>query len=169
MGDNVIGKVNCGNWVYPSKDSFSSVQYPIEVPLVLELFQQLDDKSKTTVKKGGICHHLHGPRYLEVEITPEKLKILTLKNKQESAFELKVGFECNYAVNDLARKDDFRCYGDCQFTSLASTLKSSSDNLSIFTASVLLQEYLRNGNNNFPKEIVFREATIPEIESIGAW
>ena len=169
MSRKVSAVINGGNWIYPSEDSLSSVQYPIKTPLVLELFQQLSEKEKTTERQGGISYHLHGPRYLEVEITEGELRILTLKNKKESAFESRVDFECNYTIGDLARKNDFGCYGEREFDSFASRLEVSSDSLSIFVTSVLLQEFLKNGNDNLLEEIVFRNATIPEIESIGRW
>ena len=39
-----MGEINCGNWIFPSEDSSSSVQYPISYPLVLEFFQQKKGK-----------------------------------------------------------------------------------------------------------------------------
>jgi hypothetical protein len=93
MLPRVIFDVSCGDWVYPSRDSSASVKYDIDFPLVAMIYRPKSDINKPLERSGRIDFHLTGPRYLSCEIvsgkavTDHSLKVLSLKNEREEAFE----------------------------------------------------------------------------------
>src|ERR1700749_2230078 len=150
-------EVSCGDWIYPSKDSSSHVQYPIDFPLGAEIFLPKERIGKTVSSRGPIDRHLTGPRYLEVTINDE-LSIITIncmKNREEELFSQKILYEISFCLADLPRVGGELPQGD------------DWQGNGVFFTSVLLAAHL--SNRPLPEGITFRNAMIPEIESLGTW
>ncbi len=149
-------KIACGDWIYPAKDSSTRVQYPIDWPVVAEIFLPSSEVGKQVSQQGGISHHLRGPRYLEVSVDEllNKIKIEALKNKSEELFVQRIDFELRFDPTALTRSRGVPSGG-------------SSDYNALFFSDVLLQAHI--GGKPLPEQIVFRKASMPEVESLGRW
>jgi hypothetical protein len=149
-------RVKCGDWIYPSRDSGSGVQYPIDKPLVAEILLSSEKRGERVSARSGILFHLNGPRFLELKLDEERsvLKIVSMGNAYEESFSKSIGFEYKFELGNLSRVRDLPDGTD-------------PDRCAIFFTSVLLQAYL--GKTALPTGISFRKATIPEIESLGKW
>ncbi len=159
--------IQCGDWLYPSKDSNSRVPYPIDKPLVLMLFPTEGVHHTVDPRSGDISSHLRNSRRLHctIDLKSDVLTLRKLTNDQEPDFEhdlstLNLGFLFNRST--LARKSDF---------TLDDFSRNSCANLSVLVSSILLQDYVAAPDLDWgiPNRLYFRDATYPEIESIGRW
>lgn len=167
--------VQCGNWIYPYSESRSVVKYSIKKPIILSLFEQEVDKKQKITAHGGIGYHLHGPRYVNIKLTENKLTIVSMENSQEEAFCKNLNWSCKYDITKLDRiKDIFQSETDLikafKYHYINKKEKDiNKDKLSILITSILLQQYVKDKKTKFPKGLKFRKLTIAEIESIGGW
>jgi hypothetical protein len=124
---------------------------------------------------GGISYHFHGPRFVNIELTENKLTLVSVKNTGEETFSIDLDWSCDYNITNLDRiKDIFTAE-----TGLIEAFKYhyinkkeeeiNKDKLSILITSILLQQYVKDKKTKFPKGMKFRKLTIAEIESIGSW
>jgi hypothetical protein len=149
-------EVPCGDWIYPAKDSLSRIRYPIDHPMVAEIFLPLSEAGKRVSGESRVSAHLRGPRYLECSLRDDQkaIRLVNLRSREEPLFSLSVKVEIKFDPNNLPRISsipDGTSYWDDQ----------------VLFASVILQAHL--SKIQLPKGITFRKASIPEIESIGRW
>ncbi|HMO78944.1 MAG TPA: hypothetical protein PJ997_01965 [Candidatus Paceibacterota bacterium] len=164
--------VNCGDWIYPSKDSSCGVQYPLSYAWVVEIFVPTKDKRKKISPLSGIKNHLSGPRFLEIRIVDHNSLIVEyLKNHHEEDFSRTIDFTLKFNPATLARSDFLWPFGfertptECVFSAPLGI--NQNDWNAVFFTSILLQTKLKG--RPLPAGINFRDATIPEIESLGSW
>ena len=154
----------CGDWLYPSKDSSSSVgkAYDLDTPLTLMLFAPYAEK-RLMARTGHIWAHLNSSRHVEVVVSEQTstMEFRSLCNKEEPDFKAPLSWTFNYDLKDLKR------------LSLCQNFKGNGlQEWAVFVASVLLQDYLKNpsmGKKWGCETLYIRPSTIPEIETIGAW
>lgn len=161
-------EVNCGNWIFPSKDTTTDAVYPIDIPLVAAIFMTTKDDEKGISKRFEIDHHLTGPRYVDVTVTGARMNIGALRNREEELFEHRVDFSVPFDAAKLARAEHL--WGKPEKPGGELPIHPQvreSDWKGIFFTSVLLQHHLKGGE--FPEGIYFRKATMPEIEALGTW
>jgi hypothetical protein len=160
--------IPCGDWIYPSKDSTSRVQYSIASPLTLILFSTKGPAHKPDLHRGDVASHFGQSRRLHCTVNlntfPPTLSFIKLTNDQEPEFVRELSnlvFEFN--SDALDRRDDFNLS--------EGNLANSEVRWSICVASILLQHRMNfsTGTWGCGDELFFRSATIPEIESIGRW
>lgn len=173
--DNMKFTIKCGDWLYPCKDSGSGVSYKIEKTLALNLFSPAREKFSCNKATGHYSHHLNSDRVLncELDLKNNKLFLNTVTHSTESEFIINVGVQISFDPNTLDRVSEL--------TSNYKVFIGRGDfECSVFVTAVLLQHYLCVNNDGFDEflpglsfenrtRIYFREATIPEIESIGRW
>jgi hypothetical protein len=149
-------RIPCGDWIYPSKDSLSSVRYPIDEPLVAEIFRPAPEAGKRVAVASRISAHLCGPRFMECSWRDDKksLRILGVKHENDQNFFENVRAEIEFDQTAVSVMRDCFSFG-----------REWADH--ILFASVLLHAHLNN--ISLPKGIVFRKAMPPEIEAIGRW
>ena len=168
-GNLVEFSIKCGDWIFPAKDSISSVQYPIDTPLTLILYPTAGELHKPNLKRGDIPSHLNGYRRMHCRLAPklQTLALVRLTNDAEPEWEQNVQglspFQFDYET--LARNSQFNWQ---------SNIKNNGEQMwAVFVTSVLLQHYLSDGLAKRDKwgndKLYFRHATYPEIESIGRW
>lgn len=160
-------KVMCGNWIYPSRDTTTRFPYPIDEPLVVEIFlpSKAIGTEVSTLKE--IKHHLTGPRYLKVSIPGKsKIRLLSLENDHEELFTQTIDFEIEFQPEKLAREKELWGEKYTKKSKPRTNIRKSNWNAIYFT-SILLQAY--QTEKPLPEGIKFRKATAAEIESLGKW
>ncbi len=173
MGIQKVGfDVDCGDWIYPSRDSTARTKYDIDFPLVALIFAMKNRVLVPVDSHSGISYHLNSPRYLCCEIisgkavTDHALRIVKMKNRHEEEFKKKIDVEVQFDPRSLNRADELWPNGFENSYENSSRLKDE-DWWSILFASILLQAHL--AGRDLPDGITFRNAIVPEIESIGRW
>ena len=84
--ESVEFKIPCGDWVFPSRDTTTPAPYPIDYPLVAEIFIP---KNHKVSDEPDIFRHLYGPRFLHLNLLSENaLLIDSLGNTFEDFFSL---------------------------------------------------------------------------------
>jgi len=167
-------EINCGDWIYPSRDSSTKVQYDINFPLVALIFVTKKRAENNVENARNIGYHLTGPRYLTCEIISGRvvgghaLKIIALKNFEEEDFEKPIGAEIQFDARALCRGSELWPHAFSNSFSNETKLKDT-DWWSILFSSVILQAHINNRDRELPEGIIFREARIPEIEALGRW
>jgi len=164
-------RVQCGDWIYPFRDSISGTKYPIDTHLVAMIFYGEDQKEGEDIKavsqRPDISSHLNSGRHLNFELLKgDKIKLVSLGNDAEPMFSAELGNTIEYDPGELARKNHIWRSGVCP-ASLSEKADMMQWGPSIFFASVILQAHLIKVK--LPDGIHFRDATLQEIESIGGW
>lgn len=161
-------KIFCGDWIYPSRNSSTGVTYPVDTPLVAEIFLPNERGGKDVSKSSLIIEHLHGPRFLDVHISNENvMAILSLRSKAEKMFLKEINQDIPFDPATLARERSLWQNGKYEGRMIKKVKRKDYEWNAIFFTSILLQAYL--GGVELPEGILFRNATIPEIEALGGW
>lgn len=176
MAENkqIVEQISCGDWIYPSRDSRSGLQYPIDKPLVVSIFQELPYRTVVS-PKSDILSHLC-----------ESNKITFCVQEEGGRFQMEVSVTFNFnpisftipfSPKSLARPQHIwtnkngRYLHGLKFHDqrIRKSVEdpAKEEPCAIFFTSVLLQAYL-NGIE-LPDGIAFREASPIEIEALGRW
>ncbi|OGI76333.1 hypothetical protein A3C57_00940 [Candidatus Nomurabacteria bacterium RIFCSPHIGHO2_02_FULL_33_12] len=161
-------KIFCGDWIYPSRDSSTKINYPIDIPLVAEIYPRSDRKGKMVSESGMIKEHLNSSRFLKLHLrTDNILCILSLHNETESMFLKEINEDISFDRETLARPNSLWYDGKYPGKIIKHKNREENEWNSIFFTSILLQVFM--AGEKLPNGISFRNATIPEIESLGRW
>lgn len=159
----------CGNWIYPARGTSTSAEYPIDFPLVAEIYVPSICEGAIVSDAWQISRHLTGPRFLTIEISEDVnvAKILSLKNDTEELFELAIEFHIEFVPDTLAREGCLWHNGKYPGKIEPNPDVRLADWEAVLFTSILLQAHL--SSTKLPDGIKFRQAKMAEVESLGRW
>jgi hypothetical protein len=161
--------IRCGNWIFPARGTSTSAEYPVDFPLVAEIYPPSTSAGQTVSDAWQIDKHLTGPRFLTVELEEEdrSIHIVSLKNSNEELFEQSVGFRISFAPELLTREGCLWHQGRYPGKIVRNSDVRLADWEAVFFTSILLQAHL--SGVKLPDGIKFRPAKMAEVESLGRW